>query len=338
MKATAAQLTRAIDQAGAGATDIRLFLLFGPDEAGAMEHATRLGRALGAGVERIDLDGATLKAQPGRLADEAASISLFGGARYIRVTGCGEESLEAVDLLLRAPAAGSPAVAIAPSVKASGKLVKLVQASPGAMALGCYPPDGKAAAMLAANIAREHGVRLTGSTATALFEGAGGDRAILTREIEKLALYLDAGPDRPREADEATLALVSAGVEEAEMSAAIEAAIAGAPAPFGALFAQVEGAGLAIPTLRGLARRLVALGEMRAEVDAGETADTVVERHRVFWKERDATVRAIARWSAPQIAAAISRVRDAERTVMGAGGSVVAGYQALSVARAAARR
>ena len=36
---------------------------------------------MGAEAERVDLSGAELKADPARLADEAASISLFGGAR-----------------------------------------------------------------------------------------------------------------------------------------------------------------------------------------------------------------------------------------------------------------
>lgn len=340
MKVSAAQLGAAIDRVGGGANDIRLFLLFGPDEAGAMDYAARVGRALGKDAERIDLDGAALKAQPGRLADEAASISLFGGSRYIRVTGVGDESVEAIELLLAASAAGSPVVAIAPAAKASGRLVKLAVGAPGAMALGCYPLEGKAASMLASGIAREHGVRLTGETATAMFEAAGGDRAILTREIEKLALFLDAAPDRPREADERALAAIGANIDEAEMAAAIEAVIDGRPAELGPELARIDAAGMAIPLLRSLAKRLVALAEMRAEVDGGASPDSVVEKHRVFWKERASTARALRRWTGPQIAAGIARVRRAERGVMGGGGggAAAASYETLGLARAAARR
>ena len=52
---------------------------------------------MGANAERIDFDGAALKSRPGALADEAASLSLFGGKRWVRVTGMGEESLAAVE-------------------------------------------------------------------------------------------------------------------------------------------------------------------------------------------------------------------------------------------------
>lgn len=337
MKANAAQLGAAVDRPG---SDIRLFLLHGPDESGAMDYAARLGRATGDDAERIDLDGATLKAQPGRLADEAASMSLFGGKRYIRVAAMGEESLEAVELLLGAATAGNPVVALAPSVKASGKLVKAVIASPGAMALACYPPDGVGAARLAAGIAREHGVRLTGDTPAAMFDAAGGDRAVLTREIEKLALYLDAAPDRPREADAHTIAAIGANIAESEIAAAIDAVIAGRPAELGPELAGLESAGTAIPMLRALSRRLIALAEMRGEVDGGTSADAVVEKHRVFWKEKAGTIKALRQWNAPQVAAAIRRVRNAERGVMAGGGSaaIVVAYEALGVARGAARR
>ena len=61
--------------------DVRLYLLHGPDEAGAGELAARLARAMGEGAERVDLDGATLRTRPGLLAEEAASMSLFGERR-----------------------------------------------------------------------------------------------------------------------------------------------------------------------------------------------------------------------------------------------------------------
>ncbi|URW75285.1 DNA polymerase III subunit delta [Sphingomonas donggukensis] len=340
MKANAGQIATAIDRAAAGNGDIRLFLIHGPDESGAMELAARMARAIGADAERIDLDGASLKAQPGRLADEAASLSLFGGKRFVRVTAMGEESLEAVTLLLGLPVAGTPVVAIAPSVKASGKLVKLALSAPAAMAFACYVPEGADAARIAANIAREQGVRLTGSTAATMVAGAGGDRAILTREIEKLALYLDAAPDRPKEADEDVLARIGANIDDSEMARAIAAVIDGAPAVFGPEMAGVEAAGMAIPMLRGLSRRLIALADMRAEVDSGASAESVVEKHRVFWKEKASTIRALRRWTAPQIAAGVARVRRAERGILSGGGaaSVTVAHDTLAIAGAAARR
>jgi len=51
VKASEAQIRARLDKPGA---DIRLFLLYGPDEAGANDLAARLGRAMGPDAERID--------------------------------------------------------------------------------------------------------------------------------------------------------------------------------------------------------------------------------------------------------------------------------------------
>ena len=135
--------------------DIRFYLLHGPDEAGAQAAARQLGKAFGADVERVDLDGATLRKDPARLADEAASMSLFGGARYIRVTGTGEESLEAIATLLAADRAGNPVVALAPGLRATAKVAKLVLDSPHAYACAFYEPTPAEAEKIAQLIARD---------------------------------------------------------------------------------------------------------------------------------------------------------------------------------------
>jgi DNA polymerase-3 subunit delta len=337
VKANANQIRAALD---APSPDIRLYLLHGPDEAGAAELARRLARSVGPDAERIDLEPTTLRGDPARLADEAASISLFGGARYVRVSGAGEESLAAFETLLGAEAAGNPVVAIAPLVKSSAKIVKLAIGSPRAMAFACYVPDGAEADRLAATIAREHGLRTTGDVARRLATASGGDRAVMTREIEKLALYLDAEPDRPAEIDDAALDAVGADLGEGEMSRAIEAAVDGRVADVGIELARLGEAGVSpIPLLRGLVRRLMTLAEMRGDIAGGASIDEVIARHRVFFREKAATTRALSRWTPPQLSAAIERARIAERAMMGSAtaGDVLAESAFVTIARIAAR-
>lgn len=337
MKASAAQIRAQTESPN---PNIRLYLLHGPDEAGAAEIAARLARALGPDAERVDIEPRTLRDSPGRLADEAASMSLFGGARLIRVQGVDEYAVEAITLLLGAEKAGNPVVAIGPGLKTSGKLVKLAIAAPGAMAHACYVPEGLDATRLATSIAREHGLRLSGDVPQRLASACGGDRAVLTREIEKLALYLDAAPDRPRDADGQALDAIGADLGDAEMFGTIEAMLDGRVAELGEELARLtQGGGSAIPLLRQLARRLLALAELRVDVDAGGSVDEVLEKHRVFFREKAATARALKRWNAVQIARAIDRVREAERALMrsGSAGDVLAEAECVTIARAAAR-
>lgn len=338
MKANLNQLTRAIDAVAAN-PDIRLYLLHGPDEAGARDVAARLGRIMGPDAERVDLEPGMLKTNPGRLADEAASMSLFGTARYIRVAGAGEDCVEACTLLLSAERAGNPVVMIAPTVKGSSALVKLATASPRAMACVFYVPEAGEADKIAVSIAREQGLRTTGGTAARIALAAGGDRAVMTRELEKIALYLDAAPERPREIDDATLDAIGADLGDSEISRAIDAAIDGGPDRLADELGRLRVAGVSpIPLLRQLARRLMTLAELRAEIDGGASVNAVIER--VFFRERATTARALHIWSAPKISEAIDRVRRAERATMATAnaGAVLADSAMVAVARMAARQ
>ena len=103
----------------------------------------------------------TLRDDPARLADEAASFSMFGDKRWIRINGMGEESLPAVTALLEAEVAGNPVIAIAGALKGTSKLLKLALDHKQTMAFASYQPDAREAEQIAVAIAREGGLRLS---------------------------------------------------------------------------------------------------------------------------------------------------------------------------------
>ena len=156
MKPAEARLIRALDSADPA---IRLYLFHGPDEAGARALAARLGKALGPGAERVDMTAAQLKADPARLADEAASISMFGDRRWIRVDPATDDAAEAIAALLEASAGGNPAVAIGPGLRKDSRLVKLASASAAAIVHACDVPEGRDADAMAAEMGRAGGSR-----------------------------------------------------------------------------------------------------------------------------------------------------------------------------------
>lgn len=334
MKATEARLLAALDRPPA---DIRLYLLYGPDEAVAQGYVMRLAKAMGAAAERVDLDGPTLRGDPARLADEAAAISLFGGARFVRVTGAGEESLEAANALLQAEQGGNPAIMLAPTVKATGKLVKAALDSDRALVFACYPPNARDAAGIVTEAARGEGLRLSPAAVQRIVRASDGDRAVMLREVEKLALYLDAAPDRPADADDAALDAIGAEIAEGEIGEIVLAATAGEVPALVAALRRMNGPDASpIPVLRALGRRLLTLAEIRAAVDDGENVEQVMKRHRIFWREEAATANAIRRWTLPALVAAQRAARRTEREVIAAGpaGRAVADTFLLRLARA----
>ena len=153
MKANAGQIRAALDH-----PRHRLILLHGPDAGLAAELSARLGKTMGDGAERVDLDGPALKADPALLGDEAASMSLFGGKRLILVEGGGDELLDAVNALLDAPAAGNPVAIVTGALKKTSKLLALAEASPRVLANAAYLPEGRDAERIVVELGRAAGL------------------------------------------------------------------------------------------------------------------------------------------------------------------------------------
>ena len=338
MKAQRAQIERAL---AAPQPDHRLFLLHGPDESGSRDLAARLAKALGPDAERIDLAGPALKADPARLSDEAAAISLFGGARHIRIDPAGDEIMEAVQALLEAPSTGNPVVAIAGALRKESKLLKLALASPMILAFASYAPEGGDADRLAMTMGREMGLRMPPDVARRLADATSGDRALLARELEKLALFVDAAPDRPAELDGEMLDALGAATDEGDLSRLVDAVLAGrgdaADAELGRLSGEaIEG----VPVIRALLRRLLLLAQMRAEAEATSPDAAMASSGKsLFWKDKAQVSQQLARWSPETLDTAIRRLAAAERQIKASGsiGNVALEEELLAITRAAAR-
>ncbi|HEY0269389.1 MAG TPA: DNA polymerase III subunit delta [Sphingomonas sp.] len=308
-------IERALDNPGGA---IRCYLLYGSDESGSRALAARLATALGPDAERVDFTGAQLKGDPSLLADEAASSSLFGGARHIRVEGVGEESLLAVEALLQAPAAGNPVVLISASLKRDGKLVKRLDGDAAAMVFASYPPEGADADRLAIDLARAEGLRLGADLARRLVAETGGDRAVLASEIVKLALYADAASDRPRDATHAMLDAIGADSGEGDLSHLVDGVTGGDVASLDRELARLAAQGQeGITLVRAVLRRLLAMAAARAEMDRGATPAAAVDRAVRFghWREKEAIARDLPRWPSPRLARAVARMGETERAL-----------------------
>lgn len=340
MKAGRADIARAVDKPD---PSLRLLLLHGPDDAGSRALGSRYEAALGPDYERIDLAPAELKADPARLADEAAATSMFGAATLIRVTGIGDESLDAVAALLEAPAAGNPVVAYAGSLRKDSKLLKLAEASPRALHFASYPLEGRDAENEAQALFKAEGLRPTRDTLRAVIDAAGGDRAILAGEIAKLALYLDASHEHPKAVEPAAVAALVAGLGESDLGALVNAVFGGDPAEAERQLANAELNGITgIPLIRNALRRLHLLAQLRGEIDAGQSVETAIaaKGKSVFWKDRPALGVQLQRWRAPALIRAIAALTEAERRIKrsGSAGDIVAAETLIALSRHAARR
>lgn len=334
MKANRGEIERALDRPG---DTIRCYLLYGPDEAGSRALADRLGKAMGADAERIDLEGTTLAKEPARLPDEAASTSLFGGPRWIRVSANGDEVADAVDALLEASQAGNPVAVVAGALKPSSRLLKAALASPAVMACASYLPEARDAGPLVSGMAAPLGLRVAPDVARRIFEAAAGDRAVIAQEIEKIACFLDAGDGAQREVDMSVLDAIGAGEGETDSAALISATLTGnIRGAVEELKALGDAGEDGIPLIRATLRKLLQLAPLRADADENGLAAAT---KAVFFKEKDAVTAELQRWSSGDLARLVERVTIAQAQLLesNAIGAVTASQELLTIARQAAR-
>ncbi|KAB7647694.1 DNA polymerase III subunit delta [Polymorphobacter fuscus] len=321
--------------------DLRLVLLHGPDGAASRDHADALARQFadaGNPMAVETLHGASLAADPQALVAAAGAMSMFGDRTLVRVEGLDDNGLDAVEALLAGPP-GNPVVALAGSLKKGSKLQALADRSPAIAALISYEPSARDAGRLASDIGAELGLRPTRDAAMLLFEAAGGDRMVMRRELEKLGLYLDATPDRPRPLEADAVAALAAGAGDADQFG-LAGAIAGGHVDQAAdLLARLT-PGLGIVALRAVERRMMLLLSLRSAVDGGAAPRAVVEAARppIFWKEKDAMVAELGAWTTPALAAALADLLGAERGIKARGslGETLAHATLLDLVRRAA--
>ncbi|MCW2410312.1 MULTISPECIES: DNA polymerase III subunit delta [unclassified Sphingobium] len=308
------------------APNIRLYLLYGPDEAGSEALSARVGKAMGAGAERIDLDGATLRSDPARLPDEAAAISMFGDKRWVRVQRAGEEVVPAVEALLQAPATGNPVVMIAGNLRKTSKLLKLCEGDKAVVAIVSYAPEGRNADALAVSMARELGLELPGDLARRLVALTGAERGLLAGEIEKLALYLDASPEEPKAATPEALDALGAEGGDQQLFKAAMVVLSGNVRATEHEMARLRQSG---GSLAGLARLTLQRAIGFAQAQGGQAPR--------FGGRGDEEV--ARRWSAEALDKAIHRLAEAERTsrLSHQIGETVLAQELINVARLGAR-
>lgn len=321
MKAKRHEIERAL---AAPSDDIRLYLVYGPDRPGSEALAAKLGQAMGAEAERVDLSASDLKSDPALLADEAAAISLFGDKRWIRIDPAGDEIFAAVEALESAEKAGNPVVAVGDALRGNSRLVKLANASKAIMAFASYPLEGRDADRMVIEAAQQAGVQVTPDVAHRLAQACGGNRSILDSEIAKYANYLDAAPDRPRKLDHQAVDAVGAASEDGDMMKLADLVLTGRVDELDQELDRLRMEGKeGIPVLWSVRQRLHLLARLRAEVEQGNSTDSVIAKagRSIFWKDRDNISGQLRRWRSDALATAIERTLTAERAVKSSGGA-----------------
>jgi len=290
-----------------------VFLAYGPDTGLVRETAQKLVAFLantgGEPGETLTLDGNELDAEPGRLAVEAKTFSLFGGRRVIRVRGAGKSLATTLSEFTGDPQ-GAAIVLEAGNLAPRDALRALVETAKFGRALPCYPDTDEALLGLISETFTGAGITADPGVATTLRDILGNDREVTRRELEKLTLYA-AESHRLTEADVITLCADNAALVLDDIADAT--GTGRADRLDGALTRALS---LAVNPQQILLMSLghfVALRRWRAEVEAGRSVRDVLDnaRPRPHFSRRAGLEQQLRLWSSSTLATACSRLHSA---------------------------
>ena len=323
--------------------EIRAALFYGPDSGQVRERADRLTAAICADIKdpfRIaELSPALLAADPARLADEVAAMSLVGGRRVVRIRDA-TDGLSALLGEALASARGDTLIVVeAGDLAGRSSLRKLCETKSRAACVACYADSPRDLADIIREMFAARRIAVSADAQAYLVSHLGGDRLVTRQELEKLALYVGDG-GRVEFADAVACVGDTAGLSVEEL---VYAAADGEPAKLeGALLRCLQEGQAPISILRAAMRHFQRLHLAAALVAAGGTADEAARAMRppIFYKFAERFKAQLAIWPPRRVAGALERLTraelDSKRTVLPQ--ETVAREALFAIARAARGR
>jgi len=322
---------------------IRAILLYGPDEGLVRERAEAAARSVCPDLKdpfRVaDLAAAVLAADPARLADEAAQLSLTGGRRVVRVRNAGDALAKLFAGFLENTPGEAFVVVEAGELPSRSALRRAFEAARSAVAIGCYPDTPRELAVVIRETLAAHRVTASRDAGQFLVEHLGGDRLLTRSELEKLALY--AGEGGRVELQDARLSISDTAALELDdaIMAAAEGDAARAERVLGRVFQQGESP---VSVIRALLRHLQRLHMFAARLSAGSSADEVLRSARppIFFKQEDSFRRQFGLWTEARLRPQLDCIIKAELNMKTTGfpAETICREAMLTVAQAARER
>lgn len=314
----------------------RVVLLHGEDVGMIRDWASQLVRTVAGSLDDPFLVAELGREDVTRLADEAASLSLTGGRRVVRLRDTTDAATDQVASILQGR---SPALVIleAPGLATRSRLRTLIEAAPDGAAIACYPEEGRALADTVRAVLAEANVAIDADALAWLSDRLGADRASTRQEVGKLALYVGVGGRIDLDAAMACVGdLAGLSLDDA-LFAATEGDVATADRALE--LALAEGAA-SVGTIRAALMHLQRLHRVRLAVEEGVAPADAMKAARppVFFRRVGAFTRALGLWSSAGLMAAMAALSDAERACKrtGAPDTALARNAVLALARRAA--
>ncbi len=320
MKATQRDFATVAQRASASCL---IWFFCGPDEAGAELAASRVIAGLPEAGERIELSGGDLKADSSRLVDEARSNSLFGGARHIVARVSGEEAHDSVRSYLEMADLGEmrgacPVLILASAATDKSRTAKLLIDRKDGLVAMFHAPDINDVRREIRTMLDGAGLRYPAELPERLAHAASMDLRIVRTEVDKLALFLDALPQAPKQATIEAFEEICAKTSEDDLPPIVNAVLSGDLRRLPGELHRIGELGLnPVGIALALERRAAQLAGLAARMGPREDLPRFLERQGVFFKERRVIEEQLRRWPSNKLDRLVSRLTELHRALIG---------------------
>jgi DNA polymerase III subunit delta len=298
--------------------DMRAFLVHGHDEGLIHERTRAIVNALLEGdndpMRLARIDGDVAARDPGALADEAVSISMFGGDKVIWIETQSRDIVAAIEPLVKNPPANCSLVVEAGALKKGAALRTLFEKSDRGASIECYSDDRRSLGPLIETQAREAGLAIAPDARDALVALLGADRMTTRAEIGKLLLYAQGS----RGIEIADVEAIVADAAPDALDDVVDSAFFGdnsaIEATAGRFFAEGGDAGA---LLLSLVRRATLLHRIKLEMEAGARLEAAIQTLYVRLPpvRKAALERQAGRWSAARLGRLLPFLQNASGRV-----------------------
>ena len=256
----------------------------------------------------VRFSGDEIASKPGLLADETATIGLFGDSRAIWIEVGAKSIIEALEQQIANPPSACKIILQAGNLKPASPLRKLLDGSKLSASVGCYPDGPAELGRLVEATLRAQNLTIAPHVRDYLVSILGNDRLITRTELDKLCLYaMGQG--------EVSLSHIAEIMNDAAPSAldeAIDAAFSGERFKIEILCERVfrDGVDAAylLSTALGHAMRL---HRIRLEIDSGGQTDQIMNRSGLFYLRKQTVQSYISRWTTAKIQSSIETLQEA---------------------------
>lgn len=293
-----------------------IVVIYGPDRGLVSERAKLFAGKTGLDLDDpfavVRLDAGEVEGDPGRLIDEATTVSMFGGKRliWLRNAGAHKGTAEALKVLAEKPPQDVVVLVEAGDLKKNAPLRVVAENARCAMALPCYADESRSIDQLLDQELQAAKMAITLDARQMLKSQVGGDRLASRGEIQKLMLYC-AGQTTIEIAD---VAASLGDVASVSADQVIDAMLQGKLAEMDEKMQRALSSGMApFLLLSTTLRQFQSLAALRSEMDVtGRSAASAVAAARppVFFARRSIVENALARWTGEALAHGLDRLQQ----------------------------